>query len=242
MDALYSVWTRAFDRASGDSRRLVVRSECDVPVPPEIVGWWQGVAEDRGVSGAIRVLEFDPRRPFEEDVRGGTAVVYASGDKRAVPDVLLRSSGAHAIRHLEQGQRPWLVDQFVRDSVAQGMLRADGLEVPDAGFLRRHRDEMPEEVDAFLFEKEVAGFDARPFMAAVRKAVRGADAWPSPERYVVSATRPIGRSKTSFDGGARQGAAEKQAEDACSGAPDGKHAFLFGSHQCLRCRKVVERR
>jgi hypothetical protein len=242
MHELSSIWTKAFDRASGDSRRLVVRSECDIPVPPEIVGWWQDVAEDRDVSGTLRVLEFNPSLPFGEAIQDDSAVVYISRDERVIPHVFLRSNGAHEIRHLEQRMRPWLVDWFVREKLIQNLLKADGLKNPDADFFNRHHEELPDEADAFMFEKEVAGFDARPFAAAVRKALNGGDVWPNPSKYVVQVTRPLGRSKTLFDRARSPNQMEKQASDSCPNAPDGKHAFLFNSPQCLRCRKVFDRR
>lgn len=168
-------------------------NQTQVIVPPEIVGWWQDLADDRDVRGTLTILPFTDKTAFGEVIGNYKAVTYAAQDDRITPLIFLRSNGAHEIRHLEHNQRPWLVDWYVRESIVNSLLKAEGLLKPTLDFLDRHHDELPEEVDAYTFEKEVAGFDARPFAAAVRKAMKGEGDWPNPQKYVVRTTRPIRR-------------------------------------------------
>ncbi len=188
---LLDLWRRPFAKIKGMERRLRVVNDSGVDVPLHVIGWWQDLADDRDIGGELRILPFTPETFFGEIIRGDRAVIYASTDERITPLVFLRSTGAHEIRHLEHNQKPWLLDLYVREQLIQRLLRADGMKNPDHEFFDRHHDELPEEVDAYVFEKEVAGFDGRPFAAAIRRAMRGEESWPNPERYKVRVTRPI---------------------------------------------------
>lgn len=179
----------------GMQRQLKVVNETRVDVSLDTIGFWQDLADDRDVLGTLRLLPFTSETPFGEVIDRSHAVVYVSGDERITPDIFLRSNGAHEIRHLEQNQKSWLVDWFVREKLIANLLRADGLQHLNKDFLNRHHEELPDEVDAFVFEKEVVGFDSRPFAVAVRLAMEGRGDWPNPARYSVRVTRHLLRGE-----------------------------------------------
>ncbi len=190
---LSSIWRRTLERAAGesDNRRLKVVNESGVPIPLEIFRFWQDVADDRGISALLRVLPFTSISPFGETIDGKNAVVYASPDPRVTPPAFIRSNGVHELRHLEQHLRPWLIDEKARECLIRDLLKADGLTKPDDNFFARHHAHLPEEIDAFSFEHEVAGFLGDDFSTAVRAAMQRDAGWPDPKEFTVPVTRRI---------------------------------------------------
>ena len=198
---LLSLWTPEFRKVVGPAfKGLAISNESSIPVPEAVLLWWRMVAADRGVRGALRILPFDKSEPFGEIIRDGTAAVFVSDDEHVTPMEFVRSNGAHEIRHLEQNQKPWLIDERKRSDLVRLLLRLDGSADPeDKGFLQRYHDYLPEEVDAYIFQKEVSGFDGRPFSEQVRKAMKGQTSWPEASRFIVPVTRPIRASGSNVD-------------------------------------------
>lgn len=193
---LSSAFRASILKAAGvaTERSLKVVNETSVPFPWSSVRWVQDVYEDRKLApGRIRILPWTPDRPFGETLGATQAVVYASTDSRITPLTFLESNIVHEIRHLEQNQREWLIDDEARNELIAKLLRSEGLTTPDSEFFNRHHAVLPEEVDAFTFEMEVSGFNGQKFARALDLAMEGRGPWPDPERFRVPGGRRIQR-------------------------------------------------
>lgn len=197
---LSSIWSRPFSKAQGIARQLHVTNETKVVVPIEVMRFWQDVADDRNVKGTLRILPFGDKTPFGEAFGKDKCVLYVSGDPRVTPIQFIRGNGIHEIRHMEQNTKPWLIDDVARARLIKQLLIADGISPqaanfhdkinnPDSEFMEKHHEYLPEEVDAYVFEREVGGFDGRAFSEEVRLALKDQAPWPDPKKFIVPMTR-----------------------------------------------------